>query len=134
MAQVFRSDGWVKNALGPAVANAQIYVCTQPTTDLIDIPPAPLAQLYSDSLGQNPINQPIATDGFGHYDFYIAAGTYTIVVVYSGLIQQIYADQAIGGTGAGATTVNNILGAVSIVAGSGCHVTTVGNSIIISVP
>ncbi len=36
------------------------------------------------------------TDGFGHYDFYVAYGTYTVVIVNGGNIQAIYPDQTIG--------------------------------------
>lgn len=132
MAQFFRSDGWVKTTLGPAVTNALIYVCTQPTTDITDIPPVPLAQLYADPLGQNTLPQPVATDGFGHYDFYIATGTYTVVVVYNGKVQQVYADQSIGGAGAGAFTLNGLSGNVSIAAGTNISIAVVGSSILIS--
>lgn len=132
MAQVFRSDGWVKTTLGPAVTGASIYVCTQPVSDITDIPPSPLAQLYSDPLGQNTLPQPVTTDGFGHYDFYIATGTYTVVVVYNGKIQQVYPDQSIGGTGSGTFTLNGLTGNVSIQAGTNISIAVVGSSILIS--
>ena len=91
----FRSDGWVKSVLGQAIAGAQIYVCTQPA-DVSYVPPIPQAAIYSDSEGLLPITQPLATDGFGHYDFYVAYGTYTVVVVTGGNIQQVYQDQTVG--------------------------------------
>lgn len=91
----FRSDGWVKSVLGQAIAGAQIYVCTQPA-DVSYVPPIPQAAIYSDSAGLLPITQPLSTDGFGHYDFYVAYGTYTVVVVTGGNIQQVYQDQTIG--------------------------------------
>ena len=92
----FRTDGWVKTPLGPAIPGAQVYVCTQPATTST-APPFPLASLFADPFGQTPLSQPIYTDGFGHYDFYVAAGTYTLVVANSGgLIQQVYPDQSIG--------------------------------------
>lgn len=96
IANVFRNDGWVKSPLGSAIAGAQIYVCTQPAITM-SVPPSPLASIFSDVNGLFPIAQPIATDGFGHYDFYAAAGVYTVVVVYNGQIQQIYPDQSLGG-------------------------------------
>ena len=104
----FRSDGWVKSVLGQAIAGAQIYVCTQPA-DVSYVPPIPQAAIYSDSEGLLPITQPLATDGFGHYDFYVAYGTYTVVVVTGGNIQQVYPDQTIGFTG-GSGNVTSVFG------------------------
>lgn len=130
MATYFRADGWVKSVLGPAVSGAQIYVCNQPATDLVDIPPAPLSTLYSDPLGNTPLPQPVITDGFGHYDFYTAAGTYTVVVVNNGLIQQIYPDQSIAESG-GITSLNTLVGDVTIQGGTGISVAVVGSSIIL---
>ena len=98
MATYFRSDGWVKSAVGPAVAGAQIYVCTQPA-NIENLPPSPLAPVFSDSNGLVPITQPILTDGFGHYDFYVLPGFYTIVVGLGGRIQRTYPDQTIGISG-----------------------------------
>lgn len=103
----FRTDGWVKSTLGPAVPGAQIYVCTQPA-NIAALPPSPLATIFSDVNGLVPITQPIITDGFGHYDFYAAAGVYTIVVGLGGVVQQVYTDQSVGGasgtSGAGGGT------------------------------
>lgn len=96
MATYIRSDGWVKTAQGPAVPGAQIYVCTQPAN--LVLPPTPLANIYADALGTIPITQPILTDGFGHYDFYVAPGTYTLLVGLGGILQQVYIDQNVGGT------------------------------------
>ena len=93
---LYRSDGWVKTPLGYAVAGAQVFVCTQPTSNVSSTPPSPLASIYSDPLGVNPVVQPIQTDGFGHYDFYVAPGTYTVVVAIGGLVQQVYPDQSLG--------------------------------------
>lgn len=113
MPTYFRNDGFVKSTLGPAVPGAQIYVATQPANDA-SLPPSPLANIYSDPDGLVPITQPILTDGFGHYDFYVLPGTYTIVVGLSGQIQQIYPDQSIGTAqsvtaGSGITITNNVI-------------------------
>lgn len=96
MASFFRMDGWIKTAQGPAIPGAQIYVCTQPANTL-SAPPSPLASIFSDVNGLSPVTQPLAADGFGHYDFYALAGAYTVVVVIGGLIQQVYPDQSLGG-------------------------------------
>lgn len=96
MATYFRTDGWVKTALGAAIPGAQIYVCNQPAnipSNLSVTLPSPLATIFSDVNGLVPITQPIITDGFGHYDFYTSPGTYTLVIAYGGLVQQVYPDQ-----------------------------------------
>src|SRR3954462_7934184 len=124
MATYIRSDGWVKTAQGPAVPGAEIFVCTQPAN--LVLPPTPLANIYSDSAGTIPITQPILTDGFGHYDFYILPGTYTLLVGLGGVLQQVYIDQNVGGT-AGSTllqtnNVNNPLQTVlNLISGSGVN-------------
>src|ERR1700691_6537690 len=99
MINYFRSDGWVKSAQGPAVPGAQIYFCFQPA-NIAGLPPSPLANVFSDPNGLVPLTQPIITDGFGHYDFYVQAGVYTLVVGLGGIIQNVYPDQSIGGASA----------------------------------
>jgi hypothetical protein len=59
-------------------------------------PPSPLATLYADPFGLTPISQPLIADGFGHVDAYVAAGTYTMVVALSNVIQNVYPDQSYG--------------------------------------
>jgi hypothetical protein len=100
MATLFRADGWVKSVLGPAIAGAKVYVCTQPANTAF-VPPSPLANVFSDVLGAAPIVQPILTDGFGHYNFYALSGFYTVVVSNVGKIQQVYSDQTVGLPGTG---------------------------------
>jgi hypothetical protein len=88
--------------------------------------------IYSDPLGQNQIAQPIITDNFGHADFYVATGTYTVVVVNNGKVQNVYPDQSIGGTGESTFSLNGLTGAVSIQAGAGIGVSVIGSSVIIA--
>ena len=107
MVSYFRSDGWVKSATGPAVPGAQIFVCNQPANlpnALSPSAPSPLANIFSDPNGLVPITQPIITDGFGHYNFYVTAGVYTLLVYLSGALQQVYTDQSVGGVGSGSGT------------------------------
>lgn len=110
----FRIDGWVKTVLGPAVPGASVFVCTQPanifppitparTTPIPWTGPTPLALIYSDQ-GLTPVTQPLSTDQFGHYDAYMLAGLYTIVVVYNNAVQAYYIDQSIGGVGSSGGT------------------------------
>ena len=104
MSNYFRTDGWVKSSLGPAIPGTQIYVCTQPA-NVASVPPSPLAMIFSDPNGLVPITQPIITDGFGHYDFYTTPGVYTLVVGLGGIVQQVYPDQSVGGFGSGGSLV-----------------------------
>lgn len=127
----FRADGWVKSAVGPAVPGAQIYVCSQPA-NVDTVPPSPLSSLFEDASGLVPIVQPVLTDGFGHYDFYIAPGTYTLVVALGGVIQQVYPDQSFGLAGESASGVQTVKvngvntsdqNTLNLVAGSGITLT-----------
>src|SRR5665213_2620634 len=104
----YRADGWVKTTLGPAVPGAQVYVLNQPANvtppitppRTIPVPfvPNPQAQVYSDA-GFTPVVQPIITDGFGHYDFYVLPGLYTVAIFSGGKLQQFYIDQSVGNVG-----------------------------------
>lgn len=100
MAVFYRNDGWVKSALGQAIAGAQIYVCTQPA-DTSFLPPLPAQPVFADSQGILPLAQPLISDGFGHYNFYAVSGFYTIVIVNGGIVQQVYIDQMVGLPGTG---------------------------------
>ena len=91
----WRIDEFVKAANGYAMANGQVFFCTQPA-NTVAFPPSPLVQLYADPFGLTPISQPLVCDGFGHVDAYVAAGTYTMVVALSNVIQNVYADQSYG--------------------------------------
>lgn len=118
----YRSDGFVKSSLGPAVPGALIFVCQQPanlpTSLTAAVPtPTPLQGVFSDPNGLVPITQPILTDGFGHYDFYVTPGTYTVAVYLSNVLQQAYEDQTFGLANA----------ADSLTAGTGIAI--VGNTI-----
>lgn len=115
MATYFRSDGWVKSALGQAVSGAQVYVCSQPA-DVTFVPPLPQVPLFADAAGATPLAQPIFTDGFGHYDFYVPYGTYTVVIVNGGNIQQIYPDQTVGFSSSGGGAVSSVFGRTGVVA------------------
>jgi hypothetical protein len=95
---LFRYDTWVKTAQGPALAGVYVYVCNQPANTSV-APPSPLAAIYSDPNGQFPITQPLQTDGFGHADFYIASGTYTVMVAIGNVVVNVYPDQSIGTLG-----------------------------------
>jgi hypothetical protein len=85
--QLHRRDDWLVDSLGNALSGVGVYVCAQPANTNV-IPPSPLVQLYSDSAGANPITQPVQTNGQGHAEFYVAAGTYTLVF-YSPQIEQV---------------------------------------------
>lgn len=105
MATYFRGDQFVKSPLGPAVAGAQVYVCTQPASVPQAPAPSPLAALYADSGGISPLTQPLTTDGFGHAWFYAAAGIYTIAIYLNGILQLKLPDQLIGSNGVGSISL-----------------------------
>jgi hypothetical protein len=103
---LLRYDGFVKSALGQAIAGAQIYACTQPANTAF-IPPSPLLSIFSDINGNSLITQPLRADGFGHFDFYIPSTTFTLVIVNGGKVQQVYADQApMGSFGSGGGSID----------------------------
>jgi hypothetical protein len=78
MATVYRRDEWVQDHMGNGVSGVFVYLCEQPaTTDVY--PPTPLAPIYSDSAGQNPLTNPQQTDAYGHCSYHAATGTYTVV-------------------------------------------------------
>ena len=93
MATLARYDTWVRSAVGPAAAGAQVFICGQPCA--VSTTPTPQVQLYADNAGVTPIAQPLIADGFGHAFCYVASGTYTIVVVYGGSLVLSYVDQSI---------------------------------------
>src|SRR6266403_293769 len=105
---MFRLQGSVNSAQGPALDGVIIYVCTQPAVTTT-IPPSPLATIYSDQPGLIPINQttaPLETDGLGNWKFYALTGTYTIVL-YDPLARiptPVFPDQQVVSQGGGSVT------------------------------
>src|SRR5271166_5759720 len=89
-----RFDVFARSVVGPSAAGTQVFLCLQPAITT-SVPPSPLALLYADPLGATPITQPLVCDGFGHASCYLASGTYTEVVVYGGMLVQVYPDQYI---------------------------------------
>lgn len=108
MPTFFRYDGTVNAANGFALTGVEVYVCTQPANTSA-IPPSPLATIYSDNAGANPINQsttPLETDGLGNFFFYAATGTYTIVYFdpLGRMPTTIFPDQQVVSQGGGSVT------------------------------
>jgi len=136
---LYRQNLWVKTAQGPALAGAQVWVCTQPA-NVASAPPSPLANCFSDPGGLVPISFPLFTDGFGFTDFYTLPGLYTIVIAYNNVIQEILPDTSLGnvGTGGGGTTITlEVNGAstsnpalLNLVAGPGISLTDEGGGAI----
>ena len=132
----YRYDGWVLlNApTYQSLGGVNVFVCSQPSN--IDQanpiatpnPPSPPATIYSDSAGDILAN-PVVTDGFGHFYFYVAAGTYDLFVSdpYGRLASpQAYLDQSIGVASGGGTlnletngTPNTNQNILNIVQGTG---------------
>lgn len=104
---LWRSDWTVRNTVGTAIPNASVFWVTQPTTSTTTVPPSPLAAVALSATGTPSIaNNPQTTNGYGQATGYLAAGTYTVVEVWNGVIQQVYPDQAIGIANAGGTVTS----------------------------
>jgi hypothetical protein len=108
MSTFFRIQGSLNSAQGPALDGVIIYLCTQPAVTST-IPPSPLATIYSDNAGANPINQsvaPVQTDGLGNWFAYAATGTYTIVFFdpIGRIPVTIFPDQQVVSPGGGSVT------------------------------
>jgi len=105
---MFRLQGSVNSAQGPALDGVDIYVCTQPAVTTT-VPPSPLATIYSDQAGTLPINQttaPLKTDGLGNWFFYALTGVYTIVVFdpIGRIPTTVFPDQQVVSQGGGSVT------------------------------
>lgn len=98
-----RDDRYIADALGRALAGAQIYWCTQPATTAVN-PPSPLATGYTDLTGDTVQTQPVLADGFGHADIYLDDSILYTVVVWHPLFGPypiVLIDQSLGGGGGG---------------------------------
>lgn len=123
----WREDGFVKGTLGPAVPGAQVFVVQQPANvpsslTAANPTPTPLQPVFSDPNGLVPVTQPMLTDGFGHYDFYVTPGTYTVAIYLNGVLSQFYPDQSFGlatspTAGTGITINNNVISLSPRIAG-----------------
>lgn len=88
-----RFDTWTKSQTGAATPGTQVFICSQPAN--ISTNPTPQVQLFSDPNGLATISQPLVTDGFGHAFCYVAQGTYTVVIVYGGVVTLVLPDQSL---------------------------------------
>jgi hypothetical protein len=69
----------VLDSVSRPVPGASVAVLTQPATATTQ-PGSPLASIFQDSAGLIPMPNPTTTDGLGNYDFYVAAGVYTLQI------------------------------------------------------
>jgi len=102
-----RDDRFVTDALGRALAGAQVYYCSQPATVPSVAPPSPLATVYGTSTG-GILPQPIITDGFGHCDVYVDPSQVYTIAVYHPLFGSnpvVLPDQSFVGGGGGAALI-----------------------------
>jgi len=103
---IARDDRWVADALGRALAGAQVYWCTQPASTSAN-PPSPLATIYTDITGDTPEAQPVLTDGFGHAWAYLSDSMLYTVVIWHPLFGStpiVIPDQAVGGVSGSSTS------------------------------
>ena len=77
-ATAYRYNDSVTTLRGDAVGGASVYVYTANTTTLVD--------LYSGgSTGHPETSNPVTTDGYGRYHFYVAPGTYDLRITGANL-------------------------------------------------
>lgn len=103
-----RDDRWLSDGLGRALAGAQVFWCNQPATVPATAPPSPLANVFADIAGTQPITQPVITDGFGHADAYMDESVFYTVVFYHPLFGSnpvVLPDQSVGGGGSSAASL-----------------------------
>jgi hypothetical protein len=93
MSTVIQQEFTLLTAMGEAVSGAQVYVCTQPANT--SLPPSPLATIYSDNAGANPVTQPLLTNGQGQASAYVAPGVYTFVYWSPYTNELVYVDQTV---------------------------------------
>jgi hypothetical protein len=93
-----RYDNVVTTAVGQAIAGAKIFVLNQPAQPSML---TPLASIFSSSTG-GTLDNPVISDGFGHFHFYAESGTYTLVVQTPFLPQLVIPDQSLPCVVAGA--------------------------------
>lgn len=106
MSTYYRYDSWTTDALGNAIAGANVAICSQPAVTSTQ-PPSPLVPLYADSNGITPITNPLTTDGYGHAFAYMASGTYTVVTYSPQIATVILEDQVVTSPTAAPTTWNS---------------------------
>jgi hypothetical protein len=94
MANFFRIDRWITDALGNALAGVNVAICSQPA-NTTTLPPSPLVALYADPNGVTPVTNPLVTDGVGHAFAYLAGGVYTIMSYAPGVLTIITPDQTV---------------------------------------
>ncbi len=108
-----RDDRYIADALGRALAGAQVYWCSpQPASTAVN-PPSPLAPTFTDLTGDTPLVQPVLADGFGHADAYLDDQTLFTVVVWHPLFGPnpiVLIDQQISGGGGGGSTLTPFQG------------------------
>lgn len=95
-----RDDRFITDALGRALAGAQVYWCQPQPASTANNPPSPLATVYADSGGTQPLTQPVLADGFGHAAVYLdATQPFTVVVWHPlfGSTPLVLPDQAAAG-------------------------------------
>ena len=89
--------------------------------------------VYSNIGLTNQISQPVVADGNGNYDYYVAAGCVDEQISYPGATSQITPNVCFAsGVSGGVTSLNTLVGALSVTCGSGLTCTSAGSTINIS--
>lgn len=102
----------VRDVLGRAVPQCTIAVLEglPDDVDTTTQPGSPLAGIFTDPDGADPLDNPFQTDGAGNYQFYAASGNYTIQIYGSGIrdqfLLQLTLPEAAGSIAADAVLLN----------------------------
>src|SRR5260370_29801676 len=104
MTNLFRADGRVTSQQGQAVSGASISILSQPSG---------LPAALFDASG-NPMQNPLASDGYGRFHYYTSSGLVTEVVTHPNSLTQTFPDIALGvglglGLVSGQTEANSLL-------------------------
>lgn len=94
----------VKNALGQPIAQCLIAILNGELSavNTTTQPGTPLASIFSDPDGVNPLANPMMTDGLGNFQFWAAAGNYVVQIYGPGIANtQFLQPISIGGGGGG---------------------------------
>ena len=109
---IVRAETTVQDALGRALAGAQVYWCNQPASTATN-PPSPLANLYTDGTAVTPLVQPVLTNGFGYAFAYLDDSVLYTLIIWDSLFGSnplVYPDQGYGSGGGGGSSLSPFSG------------------------
>jgi hypothetical protein len=102
-AQSTQRLGVVQNAMGLAIPNANVYVCTSTATITLSATPpcTPQVSIFKDQALTLPITQPLLSNGNGNYVYFIAPASVQECIVGPTIVSSCQLIQLTGGGGGG---------------------------------